>query len=376
MKIAVFTESIKKEGGGSQMAVLEYANMLFAKGNEVILFTIGDVDKELEKAIKCELFEIKSLPFVKSIGKGYGETLQKIREFKPEIIHLNELFSSFWIGIRIAKKLGIRSITSFHTLYAKNRGVRNPLLIRISELYTRWMLSFSDELTAPTNYARDFLEKHLKLKKKISLLQYPIVKDEMYIELKELSSKERFLARSGDTLRMVTVSRLAKGKNIDIVLEALLKLKDLPVKFTIIGEGNERDNLEQIIRDRSLADRVFLKGAYPRDKALQAVKEHDVFISASTMETFGITYIEAIMLGVPLICIKQQVTSELLSEFDNVFFAKELGIDSVAKAINSFYKRWKNGDVRFSIDNLEKLEKYTVAKATNRLLEVYKSLTG
>ena len=97
MRIAVFTEVIKREGGGSQVTVVNFANTLAQKGHSVILFVIGKVDTGQVGSIKCRVFEIRSLPFV-PIGIGYSEVLEEVKKFNPDIIHLNELFSSFWIG--------------------------------------------------------------------------------------------------------------------------------------------------------------------------------------------------------------------------------------------------------------------------------------
>lgn len=370
MKIAIFSELIYKAGGGSQMAMINFANTLSQKGHEVILLTIGRPYKDYVKDMQCEVFSIRTLPFTKNVGIGYFKVLKKVKEFKPDVIHLNELFSSFVIGLLVSWQLGVKNVTSFHTLYAENRGINKVFLSFGHRLYTKVLLSLSDEIIAPTNFAKKYLQK-LGITKKIHLLNYPIIDIsvwEKYLRLSRNTKKKS----DRDNLNIVTVSRLSKGKNIDIAIKAINKIKDLPVKFSIIGDGKERSRLESLVIKLGIENIVKLKGAYPRAKVLREIRDFDVFLSTSTMETFGITYIEAIMLGLPLICIDQEVTQELLSKFSNVFFVKKLDIDEVVGVIEEFYKLWFSGRLKKGIKNFKELREFTYSDVTDTLVGIYR----
>lgn len=119
-------------------------------------------------------------------------------------------------------------------------------------------------------------------------------------------------------LKLLTLSRLdsnEKYKGQDHVLGALklLKVKNpaLPVKYTIQGDGSDKERLQKLSVELGLEHTVEFKPAIKdRDLLTQTYKEHDVFVMPSRFgkwdrkwhgEGFGIVYVEAAMLGIPSI---------------------------------------------------------------------------
>lgn len=114
--------------------------------------------------------------------------------------------------------------------------------------------------------------------------------------LEELKGKD--LER--DLAKLVTVSRLSSEKNLDILIEALSKVKGKGYEFIldIYGEGSERIKLESLIKSKGLEDCIFLKGHVD---VSGIYKDYSCYVSASQGEGFGLSLMEAVGSGLFLV---------------------------------------------------------------------------
>ena len=99
---------------------------------------------------------------------------------------------------------------------------------------------------------------------------------------------------------LLSLGRLAKEKNTTELIKAMQQLPD--AVLLIVGDGPERAALEQQAQTLHVADRVIFAGAVPPAEVPRCYALGDVFVSASTSEAQGLTYIEAMAAGLPLLC--------------------------------------------------------------------------
>lgn len=103
---------------------------------------------------------------------------------------------------------------------------------------------------------------------------------------------------------VIFAGRLLDNKNVNILISAIAYLKDVcpSITCTIIGEGPERANLEQLIREYSLEKQIKIIDFLPRPQQLYAMlKSSKVFAFPSTREGFGIVVLEANACGIPAV---------------------------------------------------------------------------
>ena len=143
-----------------------------------------------------------------------------------------------------------------------------------------------------TELQSDILKKQIKhcYNKDIATYTIPVG----YLE--ELKGKD--LER--DLTKLVTVSRLSSEKNLDILVEALSKVKEDGFDFTldIYGEGSERIKLESLIKSKGLEGYIFLKGHVD---VSCIYKDYSCYVSASQGEGFGLSLMEAVGSGLFLV---------------------------------------------------------------------------
>lgn len=130
-----------------------------------------------------------------------------------------------------------------------------------------------------------------------------------------------------DAFLILNTGRLSDQKNQKTLLHALRELPE--ARVVIAGEGELRRDLEALAGELGVADRLHLLGAIPRQDCLELYGACDVFAFPSHHETFGISAVEAVMLGMPTIVADIEVLREVLSiEGDSV--ARFVAPDDVA----------------------------------------------
>lgn len=137
--------------------------------------------------------------------------------------------------------------------------------------------------------------------------------------------------------RFITASRLAAEKHIDIAIKAIARLHDqgIEVTFDIYGQGEQHNHLEKTIKQVYAEDYIKLKGL--SNDLEHVYPKYDAFVSTSFSEGFGLTYIEALNAGLPVIT------------FDARFGAQEL----VHNGINGYLADFKRDDDKYDVDQVE-----------------------
>lgn len=99
---------------------------------------------------------------------------------------------------------------------------------------------------------------------------------------------------------LITASRLASEKHVDWIIKAVIEAKkEVPeLNLDIYGEGGKRDSLQKIITEAKAEDYVRLMGQKDLD---EVYRNYAAYIAASTSEGFGLSLLEAVGSGLPMI---------------------------------------------------------------------------
>ena len=133
----------------------------------------------------------------------------------------------------------------------------------------------------------------------------------------------------------LSVTRLAAhdhGKNIDKVLRALalVAARQLPFRYTVIGDGVLRADLQELAQELGIADRVFFAGRVDDAALASAYARSLAFVLPSAKEGFGIVYLEAWQRYLPVICGTQDAAHEIVSDGEDGFAVDPADIDLLA----------------------------------------------
>jgi glycosyltransferase involved in cell wall biosynthesis len=129
----------------------------------------------------------------------------------------------------------------------------------------------------------------------------------------------RLINPSDEPSDIIFVGRLIKEKHVDLLIRAfaILSSEQPELRLLIIGEGPEQDAITKIIQELSLENRVVLRGFLDdHDKVIALMKSAKVLVNPSTREGFGITALEALACGIPVVTINNPANAirDLINE--------------------------------------------------------------
>ena len=213
----------------------------------------------------------------------------------PDLVistHLNFTVAAYWLK-RLA---GIPYWAVAHGFEAWD--VERPALRRA--------IAHADRILTVSNYTRDRLlhEQHLN-PDRVSLLPNTFDAQRFQVATKPVHLLKRYHLAPDQPI-ILTVNRLASGEAYhpyDRVLAALPQIHQVipDIHYLIVGKGDDRPRLEQLIADQQLQHCVTLAGFVPDDELADYYNLCDVFAMPSKLEGFGIVFLEAMASGKPVL---------------------------------------------------------------------------
>jgi len=314
LKVGLFTDTYFPQVNGVATSTATLKKNLERLGHQVYIFTTTN---PLAPKQEENIYRIPSAPFVSGhrIAKFYERRLvNEIKSLNLDIIHTHTEFSIGIFGRLMAKKLNIPRIHTYHTIYEdythyliKYHKVENfskTLARKISKI----SCNSADNVITPTAKVQHLLASY-GVKKKMTTIPTGIALEkfaEVDIDLDVVQAQRQALGINDEEKIVLYIGRVSKEKNIEELFSHLQDyLKErMDVRFVLVGDGSERTNLECLARELGIEDRVIFVGEVPWSSVMTYYQIGDVFVSASQSETQGITYIEALASGLPVVAKK------------------------------------------------------------------------
>ena len=127
-----------------------------------------------------------------------------------------------------------------------------------------------------------------------------------------------------------------------IAFEKLYKLNN-NLKLVLIGEGDLKEEMKSFIQLHYLINSVVIYNWMDKNKIIEQLDTAHVLISASEMETFGLTIVEALLRGIPVIATKSGGPLELINENNGLLVElknKEIGLFNAMLNVMTSYKTY------------------------------------
>ena len=178
---------------------------------------------------------------------------------------------------------------------------------------------------------------------------------------------------SQDEILLMCVGELQKRKNHEPVIDALAQLGDKKLKLIICGFGELHDYLQNKVVQLGLEKQVaFLGHRYDIPELLKA---SDVFIHPSQREGLGISVLEAMASGLPIISTNVQGLKDLVEDGTNGIVVDPYDVNGFANAINmlSYDESLR---VKFGLNNQIKAMSFSLENSINEMKQIIKSQIG
>lgn len=328
MKILITTDLYTTKTNGVVTSVRNLTNELLEMGHDVRILTFSETKRS---RIDANVYCIASAslqriyPNLRMPIRYRHRYIKELIQWKPDIIHSQCEFFSFQFAKVISKHTDAPIIHTYHSLYEQYV----PYLIpsqRLGEFvvrtFTKKRLKKVDTVIAPTKKVETVLRGY-GVTRPVSIVPSGIdlAQHKNRLSCEQRSQIRNSMGISDDELVLLNLGRLGKEKNIDelLTLFAALLSENTKLKFLIVGDGPSREDLENIVRQKQLQDHVIFTGMIPPEQVQDYYQLADVFVSASTSETQGLTYVEAAANGLPLLCRDDLCLDGVLIQGENGF---------------------------------------------------------
>lgn len=379
MNIGLFTETYYPELNGVATSVLTLKTELEKMGHNVYVFTTTTPGAP---EYEYNVFRVPSLPCVlvseRRVGMFYQPRLAGIiKKLNLDLIHTHTEFSLGIFGRIMARELHLPTIHTYHTIYedythyiAKFKGLDRGAKAFVRS-YTKFCCNGVETVIVPTEKVKDLLTAY-SVYKEIEVIPTGINLDKFekskYSEEEIQMLREEYGMNKGDKV-ILYIGRLAKEKNLEEVLEGIPDFmeKHKDAKMAIVGDGPYREELEKCAEKIKCKDKILFLGEQPWDEIAKFYRLGDVFISASTSETQGLTYIEAMASGLPVVAKKDRCLDGILENGCNGFTFETK--EEMQKGLENILYQGENAS--YAKNSRKKIQKYSTIEFAKNVERLY-----
>ena len=145
----------------------------------------------------------------------------------------------------------------------------------------------------------------------------------------------KYLPKPNSSYKIISVGNLVKSKGFDLLIEVVTKLNSEghDVELAVIGEGIEKDNLENLIINNSMKKRIRLLGRVNHYIVMNLYTHYNAFVLPSWSETFGIVYLEAMLSRIPVIGVEGEGIDGVIVDGENGFLVERNSVIDLEKTI-------------------------------------------
>ena len=323
VRIGFFTDTYFPQVSGVATSIRTLKNELEKQGHEVYIFTTTDPDAdEFEK----DIVRMPSVPFIsftdrRIVVRGLWFAYQIAKELELEIIHTHTEFGTGFLGKMVANRLRIPVIHTYHTMYEDYlHYIANGKVVRPSHVkhFIKMFVNHSTGVVCPSKRVVDTLKRY---EVDVPMRIIPTGIDVSRFSRADITKKDTDQLRDKlglhtDDLMILSLSRISYEKNIHVIVQQFPEvLMSYPnARLVIVGKGPYREDLEELSRQLGVEDYIQFTGEVPHEDVAYYYHAADYFVSASTSETQGLTYAEAIASGTQCIVEGNDYLNQLLND--------------------------------------------------------------
>ena len=370
-KIKILYVITKSNWGGAQRYVYDLATNIPKKDFDVVV-AIGGNGVLKNKLSGADIRTITLERLGRNINiyndlATFFSLLKLLWKEKPDIIHLNSSKIG-GMGTLAARLTRVKHIvfTAHGWAFNEARGILQKTAIKLLSWLT---VALSHHTITVSEHDGKQGRAMLFVGKKITTIHNGISK----IDFNDKESARNVLLGNKSsklvekTIWLGTIAELHRNKGTEYAIKALSHITktvpDLTFVFIVIGEGGERENLENLIKKERLENKVFLVGH--KEDASLLLSAFDIFLFPSIKEGLPYVLLEAGMAGLPIIATSVGGIPEIIDDMESGILIQPQNYKEIEKAIVFLLKNQEDGK-QFS----EKLHKKIIQEfSTQNLLQ-------
>ncbi len=369
MKIAILVNGLPPQLlGGTEIATGEIAKQLARLGHEVHVITCvnsGVTKYDIEQGFYVHHAKSIGIPILDSIT-NFINTLLIVRRINPDIMHAQMVLLGFhvWLIKKLLKKP--------YVIYGRGSDIYIYLSPRLRKLLAKLALTDADAVIALTNDMKQALQK---LHRREVILIPNGVDIDKFSTLSREEARSKFNIKDNERM-LIFVGRLTPIKGVRFLIKAmaLIRQQHLGVRLLIVGDGEERQNLEELADKLNLKKWVSFLGQTPSERIPEYMVASDIFVLPSLSEGFPLTILEAMASGLPIVTTRVRGLPEIVKDGENGFLVEPQNPGQIAERVLLILSDDALRE-RMAKNNWQQAKQYSWQNVAKSLEEIYSRVT-
>lgn len=376
MNIGIFTEAYKPTLNGVVVSIETFRKELEKRGHRY--FIIAPASKQ--KGFKDESSNIIRLPSFVFPGHPeyplafpifFSHTYSAIYAKPLDLVHCQHIFTVGRLGLKIAQKMQIPSVLTYHTLLpeyshyipAIGRFTKNKLISLSVNFANRCNLVITPSPSMKKLLQSWGVEKPIEvLPTGISLQNFQRRDSRLFKAKYNIFDEEKVV---------LYVGRLALEKKVDFLLRSFAKVlqKYKNVHLILVGSGSKENDFRNLCQNLGIKSKVTFTGLLEKEEAEKVFGSSDIFAFPSDTDTQGIVVTEAMAAGTVPVVVDALGPGDIVEEGITGFktgLHETAFADKILKLLKD-QKLWR----KLSQNAKEEAKNYSIEKTAQKLEKIY-----
>ena len=383
LNIGLFTDTYAPDVNGVSVSVQTLQRQLEAMGHNVYVITSSLNTKLVgtefrDGVLRIPAVRLKSL-YDYGISRPYSiHGLQYVKAMNLDVCHVHTEFSMRIFARLAASICKLPYVATYHTMYEDythyitHGGVLDKTAKKLVCWYSKYLMEKSCEIIVPSVKTSNALERY-GVTKYMHIVPTGVDTKRFHPDNIDLNTVLDLRSTYGlqGKYCLGYVGRIASEKNIDMVMDCLPQIlqQASDLVFVVTGYGPELESLKKKAATMGIADRVVFTGKQAPGVIQNFYAMCDAFITASTSETQGITYVEAMAAGLPVIARYDEALASVVQ--DNVTGFMFTDKNDLVTAVMRCYHLDKEAYSAISKNCLKKADEYSLETFGQNVVDVY-----
>lgn len=382
MRIGIFTDTYTPDINGVVSSIVTLQKGLEAAGHEVYIITShkGFIHSTKEgNVFRMPGLELKWL-YGYILSTPYHFTVKaEIEKLNLDVVHVHTEFGVGIFGRIVAKSLNLPVVYTYHTMYEDYTHYINKFDLesvekvskKVFSTFSRYICESVSAIIAPSEKTKEKLISY-GVKRPIFIIPTGLdldrFKEDQLSKQKRAELMEKYNIGADEKL-ITYIGRVAEEKSIDIIVDGVPYIENKNCRLMIVGGGPQLENLKKQAEKLNVSDRIIFTGPVQREEVAAYYLISDCFVSASTSETQGMTFIESLASGLCVLARPDEVLKNLVIENETGFYfntPKEF-----AQKAEMYLALDKDQQQKIKSNARKIVEPYQVATFVDHVLEVY-----
>ena len=325
LNIGLFNESFPPVMDGVAICVQNYAYWMQKKvgGVSVITPNVPGADYSQYDYEVLDYFSVPvplRQPYVTGIAEVDPTFLAKIVRRRFKIVHAHSPFAAGIAATKVAKRLNIPMVATFHSKYRDDfsqtipsKAVVEQIIKRIVSFYER-----ADEVWVPQESVKDVI-KDYGFKGNVEVVPNGSDLVANYPDAYFTDARKQ-LGIAPNEFVCLFVGQHIWQKNVRLTIEALEKVKDTSFKMFFVGNGYAAEEMKKMVTEKGLDSQVTFVGTVTeREVIKQYYAAADLFLFPSLYDTDGLVVKEAAALQTPSVMVETATAASIITDNENGF---------------------------------------------------------